>query len=156
MHKLQKSNNKFLQESIPVECVPVERWQYSSVWSRGGGGLYPQRKQKSKKIAPPKIGGSPLNPPSTPCPPSTTHPPKKNWRPPRTDLQGMLRYPPLPPGLTCKACWDTHPTPPGLTCKACWDTHPPSPVDRMTHACENITLAKTSFSAGKNDTSPYV
>ena len=25
-----------------------------------------------------------------------------------------------------------------------WSRHPP-PVDRMTHACENITLAKTSF-----------
>ena len=26
-----------------------------------------------------------------------------------------------------------------------WSGTPPPPVDRMTHACENITLAKTSF-----------
>ena len=32
----------------------------------------------------------------------------------------------------CKACWDT-------TCNACWNTTPP-PVNRMTDACENITL----------------
>ena len=31
----------------------------------------------------------------------------------------------------CKACWDN-------TCNACWDTTPP--VDRITDACENITL----------------
>ena len=68
----------------------------------GGWGVYPQRKQKSKKIPPPP----------------------KNWRPPGTDLQGMLGYPTFP-GLTCKACWDT---PCG-----------------QTHTCENITLAKTSF-----------
>ena len=69
----------------------------------------------------------------------------------------MLGYTPPPPLETCcKACWDT-------SCNACWDTHPPTgdllqgmlgyllqcmlgytppPVNRITHACKNITLAQ--------------
>ena len=41
-------------------------------------------------------------------------------------------------------------TPPGhVTCDACWEATPPH-VDRMTDACENITLPQTSFADGKN------
>ena len=136
------------QECIPIGCVPAERWPYSGVWSRGG--VYSQRKQKSKKTQIKiKIGGFPLNPPQLPPnhPTPLNHPPPKNWRrtprkigdtlpprkigdplknwrppekleipqkigdppeeletprdqtppAPRTDLQGMLGYPPPPP-----------------------------------------------------------
>ena len=58
----------------------------------GGRGVYPQRKQKSKKIPPPKK--------STPL---------KNWRPPEKLETPSEKLEP-PPGLTCKACWDTPPT----------------------------------------------
>ena len=101
----------------------------------GGGRVYPQRKQKSKKNSPPKkIGGSPLSPPATPLnhtplnhtPLSTT--PLKNWRKPPEKLETPQKIGD-PPGLTCKACWDTHP--PGTDLQG----HPPttpSPVDRQT------------------------
>ena len=36
----------------------------------------------------------------------------------------------------------THTPPPGM--------HAPPPVNRMTDACENITLPQTSFAGGKN------
>ena len=106
------------------------------------GGCIPKESRNQKKFPPPKNWGVPLNPPQ---------PPPQNWRPPEkletplgpdqtpgTDLQGMLGY---PPGTDLQGMLGY---PPRLTCKACWDTQPP-PVGRMTHACENITLAKTSF-----------
>ena len=34
----------------------------------------------------------------------------------------------------CKACWDT-------TCNACWDSTTPTPVNRITDTCKNITFA---------------
>ena len=70
------------QEYIPVGCVPAKHWPYSGVWSWGG--VYPQRKEKSKKNSPSqkKLGGppltTPLNPPLTP-----PQPPPENWRPPK-------------------------------------------------------------------------
>ena len=150
-----------------------------------GGGVYPQRKQKSKKNSPPKIGGPPLT--TSLNPPEKLDPPE-NWRPPRK-LGYKHTHPPThppTPGLTCKACWDTHP-PCGQTdtCETrmhssrmhtgrtltvfrkletpspkIWSRHPPQkfgagtppnleqappPVNRITHTCKNITLAKTSF-----------
>ena len=39
--------------------------------------------------------------------------------------------------------------PPGcVTCDACWEANPHPPVDRMTDACENITLPQTLFAGG--------
>ena len=37
-----------------------------------------------------------------------------------------------------------------VTCEACWDTHPPTPVDRTTDTCKNITLPQTTFADGNN------
>ena len=101
------------------------------------GGLYPQRKQKSKKKIPPQKklwGGIPLNPlnhPPTP-PRKIGDPPKKletpGTRPPQTDLQGMLGY---PPPQDWPARHAGIPTP-------LW-------TEWMTDRCKNITLAKTSF-----------
>ena len=70
------------------------------------------------------------------------------WRPPRCgpgDPPGQthqlppwvwawkpVRHAGIPPETCCKACWDT-------TCNACWDTTP-SPVNRITDTCKNITL----------------
>ena len=77
----------------------------------GGGGVSPKKAEIKKKKSPKKIGeGGPLKPPNPekigdhpknwrpPTPKKLeTHPknwrPLKNWRPPRTDLQGMLGYP---------------------------------------------------------------
>ena len=58
-------------------------------------------------------------------PPKNWRTPPKNWRtPPRPDPPRKIGEPP-----------ENWRTPPDQT----------PPVDRMTHACENITLAKTSF-----------
>ena len=86
----------------------------------------------------------------SPHPHGSRHPPPEQapqvwaWRPPPKarplnfppgcgpgNLQGMLGY--HPPETCYKACWDT-------TCNACWD-NTPSPVDRMTDTCKNITFA---------------
>ena len=41
---------------------------------------------------------------------------------------------------------DADPPPPGhVTCDACREANTPSPVDRMTDACENITLPQTCW-----------
>ena len=116
------------------------------VW---GGGVSPKKAEVKKKFPPPKKnwGGVPLTPQLPP--PQLPPPPPKNWRTPSTTP---------PPRLTCKACWDTHPPPPPGTDLQGMLGYPPGtdlqgmlgypplpPVDRMTHACENITLAKTSF-----------
>ena len=131
------------QECIPVGCVPAECWPYSGVWSRGGvrGGRWGcvcilKERQKSKKNSPPKkLGGPPLTPP-------------KNWRPPGTDLQGMLGYPPgtdLQGMLGYPPPWDwlaRHAgIPPGTDLQGMLG-YPPC---GQTDACKNITLAKTSF-----------
>ena len=60
-------------------------------------------------------------------------------------MEGVGR-PPLdadPPGhVTCDACWEANPPP-----------HPyPQRIERMTHACDNITLPQTSFVGHKNHT----
>ena len=108
------------------------------------GSVSPKKAEIKKKSPPPKkLGGPPLTPPSLPPqnwrPPQKIGDPPKNWSPPEkletspekletprdqtpppppgTDLQGMLGYPlPLP-------LW----------------------TEFLTHACENIILAKTSF-----------
>ena len=51
----------FIQECIPVGCLPAERWPYSGVWSRGGGVSLKKAEIKKKKI-----GESPLNTPLNP------------------------------------------------------------------------------------------
>ena len=100
------------------------------------GGVYPQRKQKSKKIpckSPPykkKIGDPPekLETPWKIGDPSwKIGDPPKNWSPPL--------------GLTCKACWDNHP--PGTDRQGMLGF--PPWTEWMTDRCKNITLAKTSF-----------
>ena len=113
-------STKSTQECIPVGCVPTARWPYAWLCFRGrvGVGVYPQRKQKSKKNSPPKIGDPPYppTPPTPPTPQKIGDPPKigdpkkigdppgpdppENLEtplgpdPPGAELQGMLGYPP--------------------------------------------------------------
>ena len=83
-----------------------------------------------KLETPQKFGDPPGTRPDPPHPENLEEPPlPKNWRPPWKFGDPPGPDPPRKFGGT----------PPG--------TRPP-PVDRMTHACENITLAKTSFRPG--------
>ena len=107
-------------------------------------------KKSKKNSTPKKLGGAPLTtPPQSPDPLKNWRTPQKNWRPPK-----KLETPwdQIPPGLTCKACWDTPSPgtdlqgmlgyPPGTDLQGMLGHPPPC---GQTHACENITLAKTSF-----------
>ena len=89
------------------------------------------------------------------------------WAPQARSLNFPLGFGPE----TCRECWDTT-YPPLETCKACWDTtypplgdlqgmlgyhlqcmlgYHPSPVNRMTDRCKNITLPQTLFAGGNKN-----
>ena len=57
-----------------------------------------------------------------------------------------------PPSLLgCRPLPGARPPPGYVTCLVCWEANQPTfppPVDRMTDACENITLPQTSFAGG--------
>ena len=71
--------------------------------------------------------------------------------------QGIYPHPPLmQTPLDAHPSWmhtpfDVDPTgcthPGHVTCDACWEATP-TPVNRMTHSCKNITLLQTSFAGG--------
>ena len=68
-------------------------------------------------------------------PPPGPDPPQKIWS----------RHPPSPPKIWSR---HTHPSPENLEQTPppkIWSRHPPLWTEFMTHACENITLAETSF-----------
>ena len=109
------------QKCIPVGCVPAARWPYARVSFTGGRGVY-------------LFLGSVLSPgvylgTGGACLPGGCLPGRGVCLP----LRGEC----LPGGLT----WG------GGVCWGCvypsmhWGRHPP-PVDRMTDACKNITLAQ--------------
>ena len=52
------------------------------------------------------------------------------------------------PSLDADTSLDADP-PFHVTCDACWEANP-TPMNRMTHRCKNITLPQTSFVGGKN------
>ena len=124
------------QECIPVGCVPAERWPYS-----GGD---PPKKDPPRKFGgppkkrhpPPKFGGTP---PAKfgGTPPENLEDPPENLEDPPWKFGG------IPPKKTPpKFGGPPHSPPPPPPQKF---GEPPHPVDRITDACKNITLAKTSF-----------
>ena len=106
------------QECIPVGCVPAERWPYS------GGEPPPQKRP------PPKIWRYPFSPKKDTPPENLEVPLQKKTPPQNLEVPPQKRHPQkkTPPKKT----------PPGTR-------HPPLWTEWMTDACENITLAKTSF-----------
>ena len=111
------------QECIPVGCVPPAAVDIT-------GGLH----------APPGADPPGRHPPPEQAPPRPDPPQLPPW------MWAWTRSPSTPPldvglGLeTCKACHAGIPPPLETWCKACWDTTTPPPVNRITDACENITL----------------
>ena len=92
---------------------------------------------------------------------SSAQPPVGRIPPPRMQTKPGCRPPSStasrPPGhVTCGACWEAKPLDAGqVTCHACWEANqqppPPTPVDRMTDTCKNITLPQTLFAGGDNE-----
>ena len=57
------------------------------------------------------------------------------------------------PSLDADTSLDADP-PFHVTCDACWEANP-TPMNRMTHRCKNITLPQTSFAGGNQFNSSH-
>ena len=102
----------------------------------GGGGCIPKESRNQKKIPPPqKNWGCHPNTPNPP-PPRKMETPWRNGDPPEKletplDQNNPRTRPHPPPGLTCKACWDTQHPPPGTHLQGMLG-YPAPPLDRHT------------------------
>ena len=107
--------------------------------SRHHGGLHAPPPEQTPQAGTPPGAGTPPRPDPPQLPPWVWAWTRSPSTPPLGVGLGLETckacHAGIPPPLEtwCKACWDT-------TCNACWDTTTPPPVNRITDACENITL----------------